>query len=111
TDDVIANIVRLRQREYNQVMSAAICPGLGARGLCFFVPRFAVDDAGDGIRGILLHALPDTHYVSARRIYKQTTFFLQLAAGGNLSAERRDDDGIFRLQLIGFFFFWFFFVG
>src|SRR5436853_6927951 len=63
-DDVIANVVGLGQREYDQVMASA---SLRTRGLRFLMPGFAVDDTRDRIFGILLDALPNAHHVAASR--------------------------------------------
>src|SRR5690349_5157313 len=59
-----------------------------------------MDDAGYGIFGILLDALPNAHDVPAGRIHELTTFGFQLAPGGYLRPDGRDDHDVFRLQLI-----------
>jgi hypothetical protein len=88
-------------------MTAAVRDGLGAGGLGFLVPGFAVNDAGDFVLGVLTHAFPDAHDVTAGGIDEATTFFFQFFAGRNFGAEGGDDDDIvfFEILDVGIFFF------
>src|SRR6266550_7271602 len=43
--DVIADVIRLRQRKYNKIMSTTARASLRTGGLGFFMPRFAMNDA------------------------------------------------------------------
>ena len=96
--DVIADVIGFRQSEDDEVMSAAIGPGLRAGGFGFLVPGFAVNDAGDGILGILAHAFPNAHHVAAGRVHEQAAFFFEFLARGDFRAESRDDDDVVGLE-------------
>ena len=66
--DVIANVIGVRKRQNDEVMSATIPERARAGGLCFFVFSLAVNDRRGRFARVFAHPLPDAHHVSARGI-------------------------------------------
>jgi len=97
--DVIADVVRLLQREDDEVMAAAADPRLRAGGLGLLMPGLAVNDAGDVILRILADAFPDAHDVAAGRIHKPAAFGFELLPHGDFHPESGNNDNVILLQV------------
>src|SRR6267142_5767984 len=100
SNNVIAYVIRLPEGEYHQIVSGPARPGLGTGGFGFFMPGFAVDDAGHSLLGILANTFPDAHYVATGSIHEQATLFFELLARGDLGAKGRDNDNVLGAQLV-----------
>ena len=87
-EDVLADIIGLREVEHDQIMSAAVGAGLGAGGLGFLVPCLAVNDARDAFLGILPDAFPDAHHVAAGGVHEHAALFFKPFARADLGAKR-----------------------
>jgi hypothetical protein len=93
-DDVIADVIGFGEGKDDEVMALAGGGGPGGGGFGFLVPGFAVDDAGDGLVGILAHPFPDAHDVAAGGIHKAAPFLFEEPHGCDLGAEGGDNDDI-----------------
>ena len=102
-EDVIADVIRLREVEDDEIMAAAVGARLRSGGLGFLVPGLAVDDAGDAVLGVLADAFPDAHHVAAGGVHQHATLFLEALARAHLGAKRGNDHHVAGLQPRHFF--------
>ena len=97
--DVIADVIRVRQREHDQIMPFAVAERARTGRLGFFVLGFAVNDGSGRFARVFAHPLPDTHDVAAGGVDNLAAALLDLLQNRNLGPESRHDDHILRLQI------------
>ena len=98
--DVIANVIGLREREDDEIMSLAIAERARAGRLGFFVLGFAVNDRRGGFARVFAHAFPDTHDVAAGGVDNLAADVLDLLQGRKLGAESGNDDDVIGLEVV-----------
>jgi hypothetical protein len=97
--DIVADVIRIREREHDQIVALATNDGAGSRSLGFLVRSFAVDDGRDVLAGILPHAFPDAHDIAAGGIHDLAADFLDARLGGLVSPEGGNDHHVLGVQV------------
>ena len=97
--DVIADVIRIGEREHDEIMTLAVAERARAGRLGFFVLGFAVDDRSGGFARVFANPFPDAHDVAAGGVDDLAAALLDLLQDGKLGPEGRHDDDIVRLQI------------
>ena len=97
--DVIANVIGVRQREHDEIMSFAIAERARAGRLGLLVLGLAVNDRGGRFAGVFAHAFPHAHDVAAGRVDDLAAAVLDLLLDRQLRSKCRHDDNVVRLQI------------
>ena len=98
-DHEIGNGLGIREVENNQEMSLSILPQRArGGGAGFLVGRFAVDDRGHALGGILADAFPDAHHIAAGGVDDLASVGFHRIDHGDLCSECRDDHDILGLE-------------
>ena len=96
--DVIANVIGVREREDDKVMSAAVAERARAGGLGFFVLGLAVNDRRRGFARVFAHALPNAHHVAAGGVHDLAAALLDLLLDRQFGAKCRHDHDVLRAR-------------
>ena len=97
--DIIANVIRVRKCEHDDVVSAPIAERSRAGGLGFFVLGLAMNNGRDRFAGIFPHSFPDAHHVSTCGIDNLAAAVFDLLLDRQFRPKRRHDHDIFRSQI------------
>ena len=97
--DVFANVIGVRKREDDEVMSLAVaeCARTGCFG--FFVFGLPVNDGSSRFAGILTDTFPDAHHVATSGIDNLAASLPDLLLDRQFRSERRHDDDVFRSEI------------
>src|SRR6476619_2509498 len=97
--DVIANVICIRQREDDEIVSAAIAESARTRGLRLFVLRLAVNDGCSRFTCVFAYSLPNAHHVPASRINNLAAAILDLLLDRQFGSKCRHDDDVLGTEI------------
>src|SRR5262245_20553854 len=87
--NVVANVIGIRKRQHDQIMTASVAERTRTGGLVLFVLRFAVNDRSNRFAGVFAYPFPDAHHVAARRIDNLAAAIFDLLLDRQLSSKCR----------------------
>src|SRR6476646_9905569 len=97
--DVIANVICIRQRQDDEIVSATIAESARTRGFGLFVLRLPVNDGCSRFTRVFAYSLPNAHHVPASRINNLAAAILDLLLDRQFGTKRRHDDDILGAEI------------
>src|SRR5260370_32134094 len=92
--DVIANVICIRKRQDDEIVSATIAESARTRGFRLFVLRLPVNDGCSRFTCVFAYSLPNAHHVPASRIDNLAAAILDLLLDLQFGSKSRDDDDV-----------------
>src|SRR5512132_1035971 len=92
--DVIANVIGIRQRKDDEIVSAAIAESARTGGFGLFVLRLPVNDGCSRFTCVFAYSLPNAHHVPASRINNLAAAILDLLLDRQFGSKCRHDDDV-----------------
>src|ERR1700741_1789398 len=99
TPDVIANVIGIRQRQDDEIVSATIPESTRTRGFGLFVLRLPMYDGCSRFTRVFTYSLPNAHHVPASRINNLAAAVLDLLLDRQFGSKRRHEDDVIRDKL------------
>src|SRR3954470_549666 len=96
--DEIAHQLRLVEVADDEVVSTRILLSLRSRSPRLFMVVLAVNEGGESVARVTLHALPDVEHRATRRIHHHATDAAQDLEVGDRDSERRQDHDVLWLH-------------
>src|SRR6476646_6236081 len=97
--DVIANVIGIRQRQDDEVVSATIAESARTGGFGLFVLRLPVNDGCSRLTCVFAYSLPYAHHVPASRINNLATAILDLLMDRQFGSKRRHNDDVIGAEI------------
>src|ERR1700745_3128614 len=82
TPDVIANVIGIRERQDDEIVSATIAESARTRGFRLFMRRLPMNDGCRRFTCVFAYSLPNAHHVPASRINNLAASILDLLLDG-----------------------------